>query len=785
LTNSLPEQFLQDAARRAFSPDKSESPEQFAARLERNFDEVGKLLAAINAGAASGVYQPLDSDLTAISAIATVGYGRALLALADAAALRTYAGLVIGTNVQAYDATLTAFAAYNTNGLLTQTAADTFTGRTLTGDTEIVVANGSGVAGNPTLSIAAAIARLASPTFTGTPAAPTAAPGTNTTQLSTTAFVAAAIAALSSVYQPLDSDLTAIAALTTTSFGRSVLELANAAAGRTLFGLGTISTQDSNNVTITGGSITGITDLAVADGGTAASTASGARTNLGLVIGTDVAAIASPAFTGHPTGVTESAGDNSTRLASTAYSDRAATTAAAGLKTKESVHYATTAGLDAHTRLGNVLTASANGQFVVDGAVFVVPGLRILVKNEGSGTHLENGIYTCTAAGNPGAPWVLTRTTDADESSEVTTNLFVSVTLGDTNAGRAYYLSTADPITLNTTALTFTLWPAQDSRISTFGATLVDDTTAANARVTLDVPSTAEAVLDTIIDAKGDIVAGTAADTIARLAVGADDTILMADAAASTGLKWVASAAAGAIQPDDSAAVGTADTYARSDHKHSIVGAAASTLSGSNAEGSATSFARSDHNHALGGTVGGDLTGTLPNPTIPTSVISTYGRTLVDDPDAATARGTLGFSGTGTGDGTWTTWTPTLTNLTLGNGTKTGRYMQIGKTVHFRFSFKLGSTSAVGTAPSFSLPVTAAAAVSTEANSEPLGNVVFVDSAVSRYTGICVLSGTTDGLIYNLAVNGTYPTFNNVTATTPITWGTSDEITVTGTYEAA
>jgi hypothetical protein len=55
-------------------------------------------------------------------------------------------------------------------------------------------------------------------------------------------------------------------------------------------GLGTIATQASSNVSITGGSITGITDLAVADGGTGASTAAGARTNLGLVIGTDVLA---------------------------------------------------------------------------------------------------------------------------------------------------------------------------------------------------------------------------------------------------------------------------------------------------------------------------------------------------------------------------------------------------------------------------------------------------------------------------------------------------------------
>ena len=44
--------------------------------------------------------------------------------------------------------------------------------------------------------------------------------------------------------------------------------------------LGTIASQDANNVSITGGSVTGITDLAVADGGTGASTAQNARINL-------------------------------------------------------------------------------------------------------------------------------------------------------------------------------------------------------------------------------------------------------------------------------------------------------------------------------------------------------------------------------------------------------------------------------------------------------------------------------------------------------------------------
>lgn len=62
------------------------------------------------------------------------------------------------------------------------------------------------------------------------------------------------------------------------------------ATARTSLGLGTIATQDSSSVSITGGSVSGITDLAIADGGTGASTASAARTNLGVAIGTNVLA---------------------------------------------------------------------------------------------------------------------------------------------------------------------------------------------------------------------------------------------------------------------------------------------------------------------------------------------------------------------------------------------------------------------------------------------------------------------------------------------------------------
>ena len=58
-----------------------------------------------------------------------------------------------------------------------------------------------------------------------------------------------------------------------------------------------------------------------------------------------------------------------------------------------------------------------------------------------------------------------------------------------------------------------------------------------------DYITQATAISPTTVDAKGDIIAATAADTVARLAVGANDTVLTADSSAATGLKWATAGA--------------------------------------------------------------------------------------------------------------------------------------------------------------------------------------------------------------------------------------------------
>src|SRR3990167_2298961 len=119
---------------------------------------------------------------------------------------------------------------------------------------------------------------------------------------------------------------------------------------------------------------------------------------------------------------------------------------------KINAQWATTAVLPAYTGTGTgILTLTGQTAWSPDGTA-VVNTDRVLVKEEGAGTHLDNGLYVVSGVG---VEIILTRTSDADISAEVTAGMYVFVDKGTTNGNTAWVLTTDDPITLNTTALYF------------------------------------------------------------------------------------------------------------------------------------------------------------------------------------------------------------------------------------------------------------------------------------------------------------------------------------------
>lgn len=149
---------------------------------------------------------------------------------------------------------------------------------------------------------------------------------------------------------------------------------------------------------------------------------------------------------------------------------------AQGLDVKASVRAATAAALPAYTRSGNILTASANGALAAVDGVTLVAADRLLVKNGAAGA--DNGLYTVTQVGTGGTPYILTRSTDADVSAEVTPGMYTFVEEGTTLADTGWVLSTNAPITLNTTALTFVQFSGAGTYAAGTGLTLTGSTFA-------------------------------------------------------------------------------------------------------------------------------------------------------------------------------------------------------------------------------------------------------------------------------------------------------------------
>ena len=153
----------------------------------------------------------------------------------------------------------------------------------------------------------------------------------------------------------------------------------------------------------------------------------------------------------------------------------------------------------------------------------------------------------------------------------------------------------------------------------------------------------------------------------------------------------------------------------------------------------------------------------------------------------ASGKGVLNSSlGTGAGElgAAWQSWTPTWTNLTVGSGTLSAKYVQIGKTVHFRIIFVYGSGSSVGSNPTFTLPVTHVS-YTTPGSYLQIGYGECYDVGVASYNTAIRLNSTTVCQLYVLNGSTTVVQPTAITSTSPFTWASGDGFAIQGTYEAA
>jgi hypothetical protein len=183
----------------------------------------------------------------------------------------------------------------------------------------------------------------------------------------------------------------------------------------------------------------------------------------------------------------------------------------------------------------------------------------------------------------------------------------------------------------------------------------------------------------TILDAKGDIIAATAADTASRLAVGTNGQVLTADSTAATGIKW-ATASSG------------------------------------------------------------------------------------------------GFS--------YTSYTPTYSNFTLGNGTVSTSYAASGDFVHFIGTILWGSTTSASGIIKISLPAAAANYAGGFGYGTPAtGSLLVDDSAGIFYKVIANLESTTLNFVTETGDPNRWG--SNVTNTVPVTWTTTDRFIFDIVYRKA
>ena len=173
----------------------------------------------------------------------------------------------------------------------------------------------------------------------------------------------------------------------------------------------------------------------------------------------------------------------------------------------------------------------------------------------------------------------------------------------------------------------------------------------------------------------------------------------------------------------------------------------------------------------------------ITGPTGPTGTVGVSG-----DIGPTGPVGTIGATGP-TGSITpvsYTSYNPSFTNLTIGNGTVTSRYAQQGNLTNVYIRLVFGSSTSIETGPRVTLPVNASFASINSAIGTALSGIATFrdDSSSNTVYGFVTYHSTTEVEIRPYYNSSNYSVISQITDTVPFTWASGDELFITFSYHS-